>query len=142
MKLILVRGLPGSGKSTFAVTVADFLWETDRYWTRPDGTYDFNPKLIKQAHKWCQGHVEVSLSMTRESTSVSNTFTQLWEMQPYIDMAEKYGAELVVYKMTGEFQNIHNVPPETIEKMKNRWEDYPGEIIVKPIGEYQWELTS
>jgi hypothetical protein len=55
---------------------------------------------------------------------VSNTFTQEWEMQPYFDMAAKHGyrvVSLIVENRHGN-QSIHSVPPETIEKMKNRFE--------------------
>lgn len=128
-KLILVRGLPGSGKTTWVQEVGPFdYFETDMYWLRPDGEYDFNPRLIRKAHAWCQEQVEFCLMEDFEQVLVSNTFTQLWEMQPYLDMAEKYGYEVEVRKMMGNHGSIHNVPQDTIDKMKARWEDYPGEI--------------
>jgi hypothetical protein len=55
---------------------------------------------------------------------VSNTFTQEWEMQPYFDLAEKYGYR--VYSLVVENRhggvNEHGVPQETLDKMKNRFE--------------------
>lgn len=55
---------------------------------------------------------------------VANTFTQEWEMNPYIELAKKYGYKvisLVVENRHGN-KNIHNVPDETIQKMVNRFE--------------------
>jgi predicted kinase len=56
--------------------------------------------------------------------AVSNTFTQEWEMEHYMELAKKYGYTvftLVVENRHGG-KNIHNVPEEIIEKMKQRFE--------------------
>lgn len=129
--LVLVRGLPGSGKSTLARGLRDYAAfshrETDKFFERVDGTYDFNPKLLSTAHAWCQRRAEKSL-IFHVNCVVSNTFTQLWEIQPYLDMAAQYEEPVVVVKCVGEYGSIHNVPATISEKMKARWEDYPGEI--------------
>jgi hypothetical protein len=55
---------------------------------------------------------------------VSNTFTQEWEMQPYYDLAEKYGYR--VYSLIVENRhggvNEHGVPEEKLVQMKKRFE--------------------
>lgn len=56
--------------------------------------------------------------------AVSNTFTQEWEMKPYFELAQKHGYRvfsLVVENRHGGV-NEHNVPAETLEKMKQRFE--------------------
>lgn len=129
MLLRLIRGLPGSGKSTFARGTGLLHYEADMFFIQPDGEYKFNPGLIKQAHEWCQNSVRCAL-YARRSVIVSNTFTTLKEMQPYIEFAKKCEADLKVYRMTGNYGSIHNVPDETIERMRNRFEDYEGEILI------------
>ena len=55
---------------------------------------------------------------------VSNTFTQEWEMQPYIDMSKEHGYKvftIIVENRHGGL-NEHNVPDEIIDKMKERFE--------------------
>ena len=55
---------------------------------------------------------------------VSNTFTQEWEMQSYIDLAKKYGYQvttLIVENRHGN-SNVHNVPAETLDRMRQRFE--------------------
>jgi hypothetical protein len=59
-----------------------------------------------------------------ERIVVSNTFTQTWEMQPYFDLAERYGYR--VYSLIVENRhggvNEHGVPEDKLEIMKNRFE--------------------
>ena len=59
-KLYIVRGLPGSGKSTFAEALvgSDFLvCEADKYFM-VDGEYKFDGSKLKDAHEWSRNRVE------------------------------------------------------------------------------------
>jgi predicted kinase len=90
--LVLVRGLPGSGKSTFARALSTDRkgWrhvEADIYHTLDDGTYNWRPENVKAAHRWCQDTARELLS-DGFNVVVSNTFTQMWEMEPYVKMAQ------------------------------------------------------
>ena len=125
MKLILVRGLPGSGKSTMAqeyVKQGYSHFEADMYFMGKDGSYHYNPKDIKRAHSWCQEMCETSLRH-KKNVVISNTFTRKWEMKAYLDFAEKYGAEVEILEAKGKFKNVHGVPEEKIEEMAARWEE-------------------
>jgi hypothetical protein len=46
---------------------------------------------------------------------------------PYIQLGKKYNADIIIEKATGNYQNVHGVPPEALERMKSRWEDLEGE---------------
>lgn len=131
--LVLIRGLPGASKSTTAknvyVPLGYLHYEADMYFINKDGEYKFNPALIGKAHGWCKHETELALC-ENFNVVVSNTFTQLWEMKEYIDMAKKYGAELEVIHCTGNYTNVHGVPEEALQKMRKRWQPYPGEKIV------------
>lgn len=125
-KLILLRGLPGSGKSTFA----KFLYtrENTRHF-EADMFFDiynqnkFDASLLSKAHSWCLENTKLSLENYYD-VIVSNTFTQEWEMQPYFDMAKELGVEVTVLIVENYHGNssIHNVPEETINKMRKRFE--------------------
>lgn len=49
---IIMRGISGSGKSTYAENADGYILSTDNYWYRPDGFYDFNAKRLGEAHAW------------------------------------------------------------------------------------------
>jgi hypothetical protein len=49
---------------------------------------------------------------------VSNTFTQLREMEPYRAMSEN----VRIVEAMGTWQNVHGVPTEMMERMAQRWE--------------------
>jgi predicted kinase len=120
--LILIRGLPGSGKSTLAKSMQGFHhYEADMFFMR-NGGYKFDRDQIKQAHEWCQKKTDDSLSIGGDVV-VSNTFTQKWEMKPYMEIAKKHGVPVEVITATGNFKNIHGVPEEAIQRMRDRWED-------------------
>ena len=129
-KLILIRGISGSGKTTYAKKLMAqdpelSHYEADMFFYQ-DGKYNFNPQKLREAHEWCKNQTEKDLSAGK-SVIVSNTFTQKWEIDPYIQMGKKYGAEVIIKKATGNYQNVHGVPPEALERMRSRWEDLEGE---------------
>lgn len=127
-ELFLLRGLPGSGKSTLAKSLDGIHIEADQFFM-VDGEYKFDGSKIKLAHNYCQSQTQARMGINGEHINVdrivvSNTFTQEWEMQPYFEMAEKYGYRvysLIVENRHGGI-NEHGVPEEKLEQMKNRFE--------------------
>jgi len=129
MKLTLVRGIPGSGKSTFVRNNFSCLHlENDMYFQR-DGSYRWNSEEMDDAIRWCVQMSEIALSRGMDVV-VSNTFTKKRYMEPYRKMAESIGAEFEVVRCEGNFKNVHNVPEKVLENMKKNFEDYPGERIL------------
>lgn len=123
MSLILVRGLPGSGKSTVAKTLIGFYMhvETDMFWINDQGDYEFDAKRLGEAHQWCMNRT-VELMTAGFSVVVSNTFTTKKELLPYFEMAKEFDCVPQVILAQGKFGNIHNVPPDIITKMSERFE--------------------
>lgn len=130
MKLLyIVRGIPGSGKSTIAQKVCQKVFEADQYFYSFDRdlkkvVYKFDPTKISAAHRQCQKNVENSMKDCVLEIAVSNTFTQKWEVVPYIELARKYGYDVQIITVQSNFQNVHNVPEESIQRMKKRWENF------------------
>lgn len=121
--ITICRGIPGSGKSTFAKTLGGIHIEADQYFVDADGNYNFDGSKIKNAHAWCLASVKTNMVAGRDKIVVSNTFTQEWEFQPYLELAKEYGYKtftIIVENRHGN-TNEHNVPEDKIEQMKNRF---------------------
>jgi predicted kinase len=120
--LILLRGLPGSGKSTFAKTLGGIHIEADHYFMK-DGEYKFDASKLKQAHEHCRTSTE-GWMMEGYNIVVSNTFTQEWEMDAYYELAKKYGYRVysIIVENRHNGVNEHGVPADKLEQMKNRFE--------------------
>jgi predicted kinase len=126
-ELILLRGLPGAGKSTVAkllYSAGKGYIEADMYFIDRNGNYNFDASKLKQAHEWCQKETEKYMGPHgSETIVVANTFTQEWEMESYYKLAEKYGYRvhsLIVENRHGS-KSVHDVPEATMGNMLNRF---------------------
>lgn len=132
--LFIVRGLPGSGKSTFAqklcsINADDIIHlEADEFFMR-NGKYEFELEKLSLAHDWCRTQTGYWLNQHRHVV-VANTFTTKDEIEPYLNMARAFGSKWEIITCDNNFGNVHNVPDEIIEKMKARWEKIEGEYII------------
>ncbi len=120
--LYIVRGLPGSGKSSLAKKVTELVYSADDFFTNKKGEYNFNAKLLGKAHEWCWGKVRDAMFIGANAVAVANTFTQAWEAEKYYQIAEEYGYSVFVIECQNDFGNVHDVPQESIDAMKERWE--------------------
>lgn len=147
-ELTLIRGLPGSSKTTLANKLASqnngVCVSADDFFTKEDGVYDFNFNLIKAAHQYSVGQTFFYLSRGK-NVYVHNTFTQKWEMGLYIELAylNKYKWNIIEPSVKWKFdvdelvrKNTHGVPKSTIEKMLARWEKTPE--IIKYFENIEW----
>ena len=132
-ELILLRGVPGCGKSTTAKLIGANAsgtahFEADMYFME-DGEYKFDPSKLRDAHNWCRNSVEraMLLNKTEGHNSriiVSNTFTQEWEMEAYYELAKTWGYtvfSIIVENRHGGV-NEHGVPADKIKQMVDRFE--------------------
>ncbi len=135
-KFIIVRGLPGSGKSTKAkALVGDGqIFSADDFWhINDEGTYQFNINKIGEAHKWNQRRALAAFGAEIPIIIIDNTNTTLREMRaylPHIEQAKLRGYQILVVEADtpwafdiGELfvKNTHNVPYKVLQKMYDRY---------------------
>jgi len=121
--LFLIRGLPGSGKTTLGAEIAQRMrinhYEIDDYFY-DEGKYKFDATKLGLAHDACFQNFENELEASR-SVIVSNNFTRWHEMRDYIDRAIEEGYRVKVITCLGNFNSVHNVSNEIMERMKTRF---------------------
>jgi len=145
-KLIIIRGLPGSGKSTKAADIRHNhykdVWgvidetnplfemhhfEADTFFDyyedeNPNPVYKFDGSKLHYAHQLCRCNVAKSL-FHGHNVIVSNTFVKHKDYDAYLKMAEEFNADVEIIVMKNDFGSIHNVPQEVMERMKGEWQD-------------------
>lgn len=121
--LFLIRGLPGAGKTTFANLISDFVLSSDMFFETENG-YEYDPLKVRGAHAWCEAQTEHAMKRMIARVAVANTFTEEWELLPYIDMSQKYGYQVhsIIVENRHGGQNSHGVSDEKLQMMNDRFE--------------------
>jgi len=124
--LILLRGIPGCGKSTFAKFLTSTIPNSvdicaDDHFYNADGEYCFNPNLLAEAHSVCQAKTAYAMAKSH-TVIVHNTLTTEREMKSYFAMAKEYNYNVVslVVENRHNSKNVHSVPLNTIDNMSER----------------------
>ena len=145
--LILVRGVSGAGKSTIGEmlgedTLSTRILSTDDLFYI-DGKYEFkkimdeDPDMLRKNHQAIIAKVEQYMKdyewqIIEDDWSYSpvdrivvcNTFTQMWEMEPYFNLAKKHGWRIhtIIAENRHGSDSIHDVPADVIKSQRERFE--------------------
>lgn len=128
--LILLRGVPGSGKTTAAEVILrcvrgdnpDVL-SADNFFMSEKGIYNFDATKLKEAHNDCLLKCAERMKNEFSRIVVANTFTEEWEMEKYFEIAEryKYRVHTLIVENRHGGTNIHGVPVEKVNQMRDRF---------------------
>jgi predicted kinase len=124
---VILRGLPGSGKSTFAAKLArDYgfvpLEADDHFFV--SGVYQFDPARAADAHALVARDAFAALS-AGQRVVIANTHVRLWEMAAIVGAATLAQKSFCFVECRGAFGNVHAVPAAVIAGMRERWEPLP-----------------
>jgi len=139
-KVEILRGIPGSGKSTFAkkliearskelsrplVAWVDYvIVSADQFFER-DGEYKFDAKELDSAHKMCLQNFEAALRGNIPYIIVDNTNLSAWEISPYYLLADakNYSVRIITVRAPPEVahkRGIHGVTWSKTTRMFER----------------------
>jgi predicted kinase len=138
-KLIICRGSPGSGKSTYARRVkAKMLGvfglsctvaSADDYFVK-NGIYTFDRTKLSKAHEYCRDQVHKAMIHNSEYILLDNTNISRPEFKPYIELAKEFGYQTIekVFGLDATVDELvkrgtHNVPREKVELMARKLVD-------------------
>uniref|UniRef100_A0A8C4QGQ8 CUE domain-containing protein n=1 Tax=Eptatretus burgeri TaxID=7764 RepID=A0A8C4QGQ8_EPTBU len=133
--LILLRGLPGSGKSTMARKIRmenkdAAVLSTDDYFVQ-GGIYSYNPDLLSEAHEWNHKRAREAMDACKSPVIIDNTNLKLWEMKPYVAMARQRNYSIMFLEPDTpwkfnpkqlERKNSHGISKERINRMMAHYE--------------------
>lgn len=121
--LIIVRGLPGSGKSLICALLSEIgkypVFSVDDYFTDEQGLYSFVHTENHKAYAHCAQRCLEAMQTGKPKIFLDNVFSMDWEMQPYFDMAESqsYRVHVLTAENRHGSNNVHGVTDEQLEKM-------------------------
>ncbi|RHX88520.1 AAA family ATPase [Leptospira stimsonii] len=126
--LILIRGLPGAGKSALAKLLSENgtypVFSVDDYFTNPETKeYRFQYTENHLAYKSCEERTEKAMMERTPKIFLDNTFTLSWELEPYFRLASKYNYTVFVLTVENyhKGKNIHSIEDDQLLKMASKY---------------------
>uniref|UniRef100_A0A8B9TK45 NEDD4 binding protein 2 n=1 Tax=Anas platyrhynchos TaxID=8839 RepID=A0A8B9TK45_ANAPL len=133
--LVLLRGVPGSGKSYLARTLLEdnpggVILSSDDYFYK-HGQYHYDPDCLGEAHDWNRKRAKEAFERRISPIIIDNTNIQAWEMKPYVTLAQQFKYKVMFREPDTwwkfkpkelEKRNIHGVSKEKIKRMLERYE--------------------
>lgn len=130
--LYIMRGLPGSGKSTVAKALGKdgIVFSTDDFFLC-DGKYEFNSNKLGLYHSMNINRAREAMEDGITPVVIDNTNVRAADCKPYVEAGLKNGYEIEFVEPETKWKfdlnelvkkNTHNVPLFTIKRMLARWE--------------------
>lgn len=136
-QVIILRGLPGSGKSSLAThlifgspATEARICSADYFFIQSDGQYIWKQEQLGAAHGYCRERFMAALVGNVGLIIIDNTNTTKKEYCFYEEEAERAGYEVTVL-IVGNFsdkalekyqaRNLHGVSLETLRRMRDRF---------------------
>lgn len=130
-ELIILRGLPGSGKSHRAREIGGTVCSADDFFME-GGVYKFDPSKLGEAHAQCQAKAIQAMAGQKSPVVIDNTNSRRWEFSVYSELASAFGYNVKIRTVGGRSmeevkayaaRGKHGVPEEVLLKMAYRWEE-------------------
>lgn len=142
--LVIMRGVPGSGKSTTAKAILKIAANSGQtavicsnddypgYYDNPEGKYDWSPKKCNKAIDYCRDKFKMAIQNRVDVIILDNTNVTRKAFGYYEEIAQEEGYEVVFnqnvpqenpeYIETCAKRNLHGVNAGIIRSMIKNWE--------------------
>lgn len=134
MKCIIVRGLPGSGKSTWIKNnfggSLPVICSADHYFT-VEGEYKYDHAKIGEAQEACFANFFAALEAKSPLIITDNVMHKLWHVSPYKTLAEYKGYDVKIVHIYCQdpgqawSRNVHSVPEDKFGFLADSFERAP-----------------
>lgn len=132
----ILRGIPGSAKSTLATILNLGLRKIGPILTMPiqledcfqalnkqdQLVYYYDESKLAEAHLSCQTQVRDEMVKQNRAVILALCLISKQQMQPYLRLAREFDYQVMEIICKGTFQNIHGVPPDKLRSMKQNFE--------------------
>lgn len=129
----VMRGIQGSGKSTYAKLLRQCSYEAgelplivsaDDFFVGHNG-YKFDPTKLGEAHKWCMQRFLQALKDGMSPVIVDNTNINLEDISPYVAVGQAldYDVEIIQVNTPPEIaasRNVHGVGENQVYALHKR----------------------
>lgn len=124
--VIILRGAPGSGKSTWAKNYRDpcLVVSTDNFFIdKTTGIYTFEEEKLGYYHKCALDEFKEAIEKGIPTILLDNTNIKKVYYKKYVEFAKAANYNVVQKTFWGDYKSIHNVDQETIQRMRNTFQN-------------------
>lgn len=132
MKVIILRGISGAGKSTYARHLQEncgevLICSADEFMETARG-YKFNGRALEDAHKYCLRRFIDAVQKRWETIVLDNTNVLFHKFSHYVTIAEAYDYEVEIITITVDPEvaaerTQHDVPLKSLRSKSKALKD-------------------
>lgn len=127
--LVLLRGLPGAGRSILANQLGSHRhFEAGDHVRQPDGAPDFDPLAQAESDDQCLQQTIQAL-LAGDKVVVVNTFRSFLELRPYFAL----GVPTIVLEANDPFHSDDPVPEASSLGMRHKWRAIPEGVVTDDV---------